>query len=130
MSMESDFSVSDELEDYSRDGLESAALDFLRLVVLATPRDKGFAQANWVVGINDIDTKQYKNRTNANNAINRGGAIISKLTYSPNMTINVSNNLPYIRRLNNGWGKRPQAPKFFVEIAARNAGVNLKDGDL
>ena len=126
--MESDFSVSDELEDYSRDALESVALDFLRLVVLASPRDKGTFQANWVVGINDIDSNIYPKRSNANNAINRGGAVIKKLTYSPNMTINVSNNLPYARRLNNGYSK--QAPKFFVEIAARNAGVNLKDGDL
>ena len=128
MSMENDFSVSDELEDYSRDALESVALDFLRKVVLASPRDKGTFQANWVVGINSIDSGVYPQRTNANNAINRGGAVIKKLTYSPNMTINVSNNLPYARRLNNGYSK--QSPKFFVEIAARNAGVNLKDGDL
>ena len=126
--MEKDFSVSDELEDYSRDALESVALDFLRLVVLASPRDKGTFQGNWVVGLNGIDSGVYPQRTSANSAINRGGAVIKKLTYSPNMTINVSNNLPYSRRLNNGYSK--QAPKFFVEIAARNAGVNLKDGDL
>ena len=126
--MESDFSISDELEDYSRDALESVALDFLRKVVLASPRDKGTFQANWVVGVNDIDSGIYPQRSNANNAINRGGAVIKKLTYSPNMTINVSNNLPYAVRLNNGYSD--QAPKFFVEIAARNAGVNLKDGDL
>lgn len=128
MSMEQDFSVSDELEDYSRDALESVGLDFLRLVILASPRDKGTFQANWVVGINDVDSNVYRQRTNANSAINRGGAIIKKLTYSPNMTINVSNNLPYAKRLNDGYSK--QAPKFFVEIAARNAGVNIKDGDL
>ena len=126
--MEQDFDISDELEDYVADALKSVALDFLRLVVLSTPRDKGHAQANWVVGLNTIDDKMYLNRSNANGAINRGGAIISKLKYSPSMTINVSNNLPYIRRLNNGHSD--QAPKFFVEVAARNADVKLKDGDL
>lgn len=128
MSMEKDFSVSDELEDYSRDSLESVALDFLRLVVLASPRDKGTFQGNWVVGLNSIDSNIYPRRTNKQNSINRGGAIIKKLTYSPDMTINVSNNLPYARRLNNGYSD--QSPKFFVEIAARNANVNIKDGDL
>ena len=128
MSMEKDFDISDDLEDYAIDSLISVGLDFSRLVILATPRDKGIAQANWVVGLNTIDTNQYPERTSSNNAINRAGAIISKLTYSPNMTINVSNNLPYIRRLNNGYSK--QAPKFFVEIAARNANVNIQNGDL
>lgn len=128
MSMENDFSVSDELEDYSRDALESVALDFLRLVILASPRDKGTFQGNWVVGLNSIDSNIYPRRTNKQNSINRGGAIIKKLTYSPDMTINVSNNLPYARRLNNGYSD--QSPKFFVEIAARNASVNIKDGDL
>ena len=126
--MEKEFSVADDLQDYNVDSLISVGLDFLRKVILASPRDKGTFQGSWVVGINDIDSNIYPKRSNANNAINRGGAIIKKLTYSPNMTINVSNNLPYARRLNNGYSK--QAPKFFVEIAARNAGVNLKDGDL
>tara|TARA_R100000951_G_scaffold25649_1_gene21812 strand:+ start:21 stop:407 length:387 start_codon:yes stop_codon:yes gene_type:complete len=128
MSMEKDFSIEEPLQDYVRDSLESVALQFLRGVILASPRDKGTFQANWVVGINSIDSGVYPQRTNANNAINRGGAVIKKLTYSPNMTINVSNNLPYAARLNNGYSD--QSPKFFVEIAARNAGVNLKDGDL
>ena len=128
MTMEQDFDISDELEDYAVDSLVSVGLDFLRLGILSSPRDKGTFQANWVVGINNIDSNVYPRRTSASNAINRGGAIIKKLTYSPDMTINVSNNLPYARRLNNGYSE--QAPKFFVEIAARNAGVNIKDGDL
>lgn len=126
--MEKDFDISDDLEDYSRDALESVALDFLRLVVLASPRDKGTFQGNWVVGLNGMDSNIYPTRTNKQNSINRGGAIIKKLTYSPNMTINVSNNLPYARRLNNGYSD--QSPKFFVEIAARNANVNIQNGDL
>ena len=126
--MKKDFSVSDELEDYARDALESVSLQFLRDVILASPRDKGTFQGNWVVGLNNIDSNVYPRRTNKQSAINRGSAIIEKLTYSPNMTINVSNNLPYARRLNNGYSD--QSPKFFVEMAARNAGVNLKDGDL
>jgi len=128
MSMEQDFDISSELEDYAVDALVSVGLDFARLVILATPRDKGIAQANWVVGINSRDKNQYPERTSSNNAINRAGAIISKLTYSPNMAINVSNNLPYIAPLNSGYSE--QAPKFFVEIAARNADINIKDGDL
>ncbi|HHZ68802.1 MAG TPA: hypothetical protein EYN54_00640 [Methylococcaceae bacterium] len=128
MTMEQDFDISNELEDYAVDSLISVGLDFSRLVILANPRDKGVAQANWVVGINARDESQYPERTSSNNAINRAGAIIKTLTYSPNMTINVSNNLPYIVPLNNGHSK--QAPKFFVEIAARNADINIKDGDL
>ncbi len=128
MTMEQDFDISDELEDYAVDSLISIGLDFSRLVILATPRDKGIAQANWVVGISARDENVYENRSSSSNAINRAGAIIKTLTYSPNMTINVSNNLPYIKPLNNGHSK--QAPKFFVEIAARNADINIKDGDL
>ena len=124
MSMEKSFNIKPELQQLVVDSVISVGLDFMRRVVLATPRDKGHAQANWVVGMNTRDPRQYKTRTNASNAIRRGGTIIKSLTYSAGMTIHISNNLPYIRKLNDGHSQ--QAPKLFAETAARGAGINLK----
>lgn len=92
-------------------------------VVVATPVDEGRARSNWQVGIGeapegvrdayvpgkDGDT----GAANAQQAIEQGKRIIK--FYSKGNTIHITNNLPYIQRLNDGWSA--QAPAGFVEKA-------------
>lgn len=103
-------------------------------VVLATPVDTGRARANWQVEIGGpasgvVEPTDKSGQT----AISAGTKVIQD--YKGGNSINITNNLPYIERLNEGWSK--QAPAGFVEqavnvgtaaIAAESA--NLVDGEV
>lgn len=77
-------------------------------LVAATPVDTGRARANWNPSLNEPDTTiREPNQKKAISPI----AAAFKLTD----TILISNNLPYIKRLNEGSSK--QAPAGFVDMA-------------
>ena len=118
------------------------AIAFDQTVVLETPVDTGRARSNWVVGINQPNrevvsegfpksTKNIKrDGEKAKNTITEGQAnqIANEQLQKVTATIlgandvkqiYISNNLPYIKRLNNGYSK--QAPKNFVERALKAA---------
>ena len=121
-------SVKDELNETIEKSMRSVALSFFRNVTFASPVDTGRFRANWVVGLNSPDNNEYPNRTSANAAKQRANSQIKRFEYTGNQVIYINNNLPYARRLNNGYSQ--QAGKLFVERAAQQAGINLKDGDL
>ena len=87
----------------------SAALEIFRDTVTATPVDTGAARSNWRLAVDAIDASSNKTSTGSENqaqAANTISAIISGRTeYS---FISISNNLPYIRRLEYGYSG--QAP--------------------
>ncbi len=122
-----DLSVKGELEDFVVESMKAVAIDFLNRVTLASPVDKGTFRANWVVSAGS-DSNDFNLRyTSPTSQINRNKKAIKSFNINEKSSIFISNNLPYAARLNNGYSK--QAPKHFVEIAARNAGINVKDGD-
>lgn len=121
-------SVEDELNEFVEKSMRSVALSFFRNVTFASPVDTGRFRANWVVGVNTPDDDSYPRRTSQNTATQRARQELKKFTYTGNQVIFINNNLPYARRLNDGWSK--QAGKFFVERAAQQAGIDVKDGDL
>lgn len=100
-------------------------------VVLATPVDTGAARSNWQVtlaspaqGIRPSLVPGEKGSTGgqaASAVLTEGQQRIGGFTLSAG-TINLTNNLPYIQRLNEGWSN--QAPSNFVETAVQNA-VNV-----
>lgn len=102
-------------------------------VVLATPVDTGRARANWVVQLGSPyrqtiapfvpGEKGSTGGANAQAAINQGQAALADVKSGDQIFI--SNNLPYITRLNQGWSA--QAPAAFVEQAV-NAGVQAVRG--
>jgi hypothetical protein len=87
-------------------------------VVLATPVDTGRARSNWQVEVGSpasgtIDSGFDKG---GGSAISQGkDAIESYKGESNKAGIFITNNLPYIERLNDGWSA--QAPAGFVEKA-------------
>ncbi len=86
--------------------------DLDRVIVQKTPRDTGLAKGNWIASIGSpyrgTTTKLHKtNNTPSIERIRR--PCVSYL----------SNNLPYIERLNEGWGKKPQAPAGYIEDAIK-----------
>lgn len=104
----------------------TAGLAVLASVVPATPVDTGRARSNWFVGLNAPrrDTIGYPTIT-AGDPIDRDGSValaegrgvIAAVKIRDSLWI--SNNLPYILKLNAGWS--PQAPAGYVETAVTSA---------
>lgn len=112
-------------------------------VVMGTPVDTGRARSNWIVslgvpatGIIDAYAPGESRSTEAANtqaALDHGEAVISRYTGGEGTSIHITNNLPYIQRLNDGYSA--QAPANFVEQGVQEAVQVLAfgrivDGDL
>lgn len=83
-------------------------------LVLATPVDTGRARANWQAGLGSAVTEVIEEKDkNGSRTIDRNRQVIS--TRRKGEDIHLTNNLPYINRLNQG--SSAQAPEGFVERA-------------
>jgi hypothetical protein len=115
--------IGQQFEKGITDSVKAIADSVLTELVVRTPIDVGTAKSNWVVGINDYGdgpipayapgTGGSTFQQNVNDAIEAGSREIANATL--NDTINITNNLDYIEKLNNG--SSTQAPAGFVEDA-------------
>lgn len=101
------------------------ALEVLKNVIIATPVDTGRARSNWFVNV-DTPITYTTDETEYNQHLMTESAKLLSPTSSN--VIWLTNNLPYIVRLNNGWSR--QQPQPFVEsaikAAERSIGVQVK----
>jgi len=98
-----------------------------RDLVLGTPVDTGRARSNWQVSVGVGETEAIPayaegdagstGAANAQAALAQGQAAIG--SRQPGQSIFITNNLPYIGRLNDGYSA--QAPAGFVQVAVQNA---------
>lgn len=102
------------VEDVTR----KTAIDIDKELVLKTPVDTGRARSNWLPSINAPRTETVSAGTSNNTQSTVSG-------YKLNDTIFISNNLPYIERLNNGWSKQNVTPSW-VEATVQKYSANLK----
>ena len=87
----------------------SAALEIFRDTVTATPVDTGAARSNWRLTVDAVDTSSDKTSTGTENQAQATGTISAVISGQTQYTfISISNNLPYIRRLEYGYSG--QAP--------------------
>jgi hypothetical protein len=86
----------------------------LRRVVMKTPVDTGRARGSWAVGLNVINVKQSEDAFGSYTVAD-GIAEINK--YKVDDVIYISNNLPYINKLENGSSK--QAPQGMVKTTLK-----------
>jgi len=97
-------------------------------VVLATPVDTGRARANWQVGLDQPVTGwEEKYSPSGRESIDAARQQIDRYT-SQNTSLNITNNLPYIGKLNDGYSA--QAPSGFVEQAVMIGVDALKDASI
>lgn len=115
-----------------QEGLErtvkKCALIVDQTVVMATPVDTGRARSNWIVQVNapaTIPREAYApgeskstEAANTQAALDQGREAIEGFTLD-DASIHITNNLPYIARLNEG--SSAQAPAGFVEKAVKAA---------
>lgn len=104
-------------------------------VVLATPVDTGRARSNWQVEIGGAATGTVEaTDKSGQGAIAQGTQAIERYVGGQG-AIFITNNLPYIERLNDGWSA--QAPAGFVERAVQigvdaivSEAANIVDGQV
>lgn len=95
-------------------GLRKAALAIDNALVNTTPFDTGRARSNWLANI-DAPASGTVEPTDPGTATARAAAEINKFKVGRNTTIHLTNNLPYIVRLDQGWSE--QRPAGFVKRA-------------
>lgn len=97
------------------------AFGVLRGVVMKTPVDTGRAQGNWNVAVGTVDDSTDDDRKGAQASLGPGNATIAK--YNSLDVINISNNLPYIKRLEEGhsWKKAPNGMVAVTVVEQRQA---------
>lgn len=100
--------------------VRETALVVDQAVVLATPVDTGRARGNWQVGIDTAvtDARDVLDPSGAGTIAEGAARVAGRRS---GQTIFISNNVPYIGRLNEG--SSSQAPAMFVEQAVA-AGVD------
>lgn len=101
-----------EVELRLEEAVRFLSLSFYRDVKLMTPVDTGRARANWHLDLNVVDVRIIEPGEG-------DGNIEAIASYKLGQTVFISNNLPYIRALNNGHSI--QAPAGFVEDALAKA---------
>lgn len=103
-----------------------AALAAASAVIVATPVDTGRARANWQVGLDaPVLAERDTEGPNPGPYIAAAEREIQRYDGSANKEIWLTNNLPYIGRLNDGWSA--QAPAMYVQQAVA-AGVRSVQG--
>lgn len=105
--------------------VRASAIVIDREVVMTTPVDTGRARSNWLVSLGSPKSGTREpyapgdsgNSGPANAALQMQDAAATIGQYRIGQTIFITNNLPYIQRLNDGWSA--QAPAGFVEQAVQ-----------
>ena len=110
------------------DSIAELALSVFSSVVLATPVDTGRARGNWQPSIGDPITSETGNTDKGGGTtIAKGNGLFAR--YEFGKKIFISNNVPYIQRLNEGHSQ--QAPAGFVQKAIIVGIRNLdRQGDI
>lgn len=122
--------------------VRAAALACDQAAVTGTPVDTGRARSNWIASLNtgsSDEVEPYAPGTggstagaNAQAALDQAQGVVAGYDGDRHTSIHITNNLPYIERLNDGWSA--QAPAGFVQTAVQ-AGVaaaktvRILDGD-
>lgn len=107
-------------------------LSIIEAIVRATPIDTGKAKINWQVGLNSpvqtiIDAPSSPS-TAASTANSSARTVMLEYNSLNHTTVHITNNLPYIGRLNDGWSR--QAPANFVERAIEEGAQSIPNTSL
>lgn len=110
--------LGDQIFENSGKAVRAVALVLDQVLVLSTPVDTGRARSNWLVGINRPSRRTVQaGDKSGQSAIGSATGAIGEA--KPGDDIWISNNLPYIDKLNRGHS--PQARSGFVERAIKVA---------
>lgn len=115
--------ILDKAKDNASQVARAIALELETRVVLKSPVDSGRLRGNWNVGINSIDTAEKPADKTGSSSNTRAISSLSKFKLGD--TIWITNNLPYVQKLEFGLygngaktinGYSMQAPHGFIRI--------------
>ena len=112
-----------QVETGASKAVRALSLIINQVIITETPVLSGHARANWQVGISTPITSEIDEEDpSGTSTIERNANIIRQRP--PGKDIILSNNVPYINKLNEG--SSSQAPAQFVQIAVAEAIVAAK----
>lgn len=112
--------ITKELDSSILEATTKLALTIYQVLTYATPVDTGRARTNWIFSIGKPSSEVITANLDKTGIIGLTKAQATmQSNYKTGYTIHISNNLPYISRLNEGSSK--QAPAGFVEKAIDTA---------
>ena len=103
--------IADILTRRTTDLMRMATIEFYRQVSVSTPVDTGRARAGWFITVNSPSTEVLPE---GRYRLSLPQTVPSAISVSDK--IYITNNTPYIGKLNDGYSR--QAPARFVELAA------------
>jgi hypothetical protein len=113
--------MANSLDKFASEIAVKATIEIIRDLVNITPVDTSQAISNWQISLNNKTSEIIKpyvpgyrgstKRASADEVIAKAISILK--TKTPGQSIWIQNNLPYIRRLNDGYSR--QAPAGYVE---------------
>lgn len=107
--------VTVELENFSADLIKRITLDATANLIEDTPIDLGWARSNWVPNIGEpfektVGTQEAADAGNINRSIQQEGVARVLTEYRLTMgPVYITNNVPYINRLNEGHSNQAEA---------------------
>lgn len=111
--------VVNSLNKFTEKLIQRLTLNVTANLIEDTPVDTGWARANWVPAIGSPRTKTAGTREAAENGNLSTGpqttGQVEILRYKLGPTVHITNNVPYINKLNAGHSR--QAPSAFVQNA-------------
>lgn len=118
--------VIEALEKFTEKQIKVIAIDLTANLIEDTPRDTSWARTNWIPSIRtatkfqgDFLDPDDGDIAAARRASEQGVALIASTYTLSKGKVFVSNNVPYITRLNDG--SSTQAPAGFVQVAIARA---------
>lgn len=121
MSFEQSLSIADAIQDELNQEVRAISLNGLRIAVKVTPVLDGRAKGNWFVSTGAPNRTINESRRQAQ-AIAEGNSVIASAASINYPTITLSNNLPYIEKLDRG--SSTQAPSGITALVTQG----LKNG--
>ena len=101
--------------------IRKIAIECFRRIILGTPVDSGRARGNWQASTGSPANGET-NTLDPTGAMTISAMVSEVAGWTPkdDLPAFITNNLPYIQRLNEGWSK--QAPAHFVEQVIADMG--------
>ena len=111
------------LDKFTEKLVQRLSLNVTANLIEDTPVDTGWARSNWVPSIGKPRSKTAGTRAAAENGsidnAPQSNGTLALLNYKLGPSVFISNNVPYIHRLNSGSSR--QAPSAFVQNAILRA---------
>ena len=109
--------------DKSDQVVRKVAIELQNSMILKSAVDTGRFRANWTCGIGSIDSS-ISNKTDKSGSATLNQTIGVLQGWKPGKTINLTNSLPYARRLEYGWSK--QSPQGMVRLTIQEYTKHLE----